>query len=42
MTGLPELRLVPSGGVTRTDAAEYVTFATVPAVSDSWLLQGAS
>jgi len=38
----PDLRLVPSGGVTRTDAAGYLAFPTVLAVSGSWLLQEAS
>jgi 2-dehydro-3-deoxyphosphogluconate aldolase/(4S)-4-hydroxy-2-oxoglutarate aldolase len=35
----PDLRLVPSGGVTRADADAYLALPTVLAVSGSWLLE---
>jgi 2-dehydro-3-deoxyphosphogluconate aldolase/(4S)-4-hydroxy-2-oxoglutarate aldolase len=35
----PDLRLVPSGGVTRAGAEEYLALPTVLAVSGSWLLE---
>ncbi|MFC7497101.1 MULTISPECIES: bifunctional 4-hydroxy-2-oxoglutarate aldolase/2-dehydro-3-deoxy-phosphogluconate aldolase [unclassified Nocardioides] len=35
----PDLRVVPSGGVTRDDAADYLALPTVLAVSGSWILE---
>jgi 2-dehydro-3-deoxyphosphogluconate aldolase/(4S)-4-hydroxy-2-oxoglutarate aldolase len=37
----PGLRVVPSGGVTRGSAADYLALPTVLAVSGSWLLDAA-
>jgi 2-dehydro-3-deoxyphosphogluconate aldolase / (4S)-4-hydroxy-2-oxoglutarate aldolase len=38
----PDLRVVPSGGVTREDAADYLALPTVLAVSGSWVLEDLS
>ena len=35
----PGLRVVPSGGVTRASADEYLALPTVLAVSGSWLVE---